>query len=135
MARIPFPSNDRTNSVKSISQQNQSQQDSPWLGTKHGEPQPMMLQVQFHDGSILSYAYSDLRETRLRDAGHLVLCIFGMEKYHVTIEGRHLNEVAKLIGMGKIKKLIELGPRTFDRPEESTSIDKITVDTLTGPAF
>lgn len=135
MPSIPFPSNDSSRPAGSIQHLKGAAPKEPWLGTKHGEPPPMMLQVKFHDGSILSYAYSDLRETRLRDAGHLVLCIFGMEKYLVTIEGRHLSHLAQLIGIGKIKTLIELGPRTFDRPEEAASIDKITVETLTGPAF
>ncbi len=93
-----------------------------------------MFQLQFCDGRVISYAYCDLRETRLRDAGYLQLCLLGMEKYHITIEGRNLTDLANLIGTGKIKTLIELGPRTFERPESSPSIDKITVEALTGPA-
>ena len=91
-----------------------------------------MFQVQFHDGRVNSYAYCDLRETRLRDAGYLQLCLLGMEKYHINITGRNLSELAKLIGAGKIKSFMELGPRTFERPEEIPAIDKITVETLTG---
>ncbi len=94
-----------------------------------------MFQVQFCSGRIVSYAYSDLREIRFRDAGFLQLCLYGMEKYHITIEGRNLTELANLIGSGKIKSFVELGSRTFERAEESPSIDKITIETLTGPAY
>ncbi|NOY42777.1 MAG: hypothetical protein GXP26_13205 [Planctomycetes bacterium] len=94
----------------------------------------MMFQVRLSNGNIVSFAYCDLRETRLLSAGYLKLCLFGMEKYHITIEGRHLTDLANLIGMGKIKSLTELGPRTFEHPETCPSIDKITIETLTGPA-
>jgi len=75
-----------------------------------------------------------LRETRLLSAGYLQLLVYGMEKYLITIEGRHLNELATLIGMCRIRSLEELGQRTFIRPETCPAIDKISIEELTGPA-
>ena len=132
MSNLPFPSNENSLATQMIAK---SSVQVPWKRVGPNDPPPMMFQVQFCDGRVISYAYSDLRETRLRDAGYLQLCIYGMEKYHLTIEGRNLTELADLIGVGRVKSLVELGPRTFDRDESNPSIDKITVETLTGPAF
>lgn len=131
MTHMPFPSNQ--NALPKLTEPRSL--DAPWKRAAPTEPPPLMFQVRFHDGRVTSYAYADLRETRLRDAGCLQLCLLGMEKYHLTIEGRHLTELNTLIGAGKIKSLDELGPRTFDRPESAPSIDSITVETLTGPSF
>lgn len=131
MKHMPFPSN--PNAQAGLSEQRSL--DAPWKRAAPTEPPPMMFQVRFCDGRVVSYAYADLRETRLRDAGCLQLCLLGMEKYLVSIEGRHLTELNALIGAGKIKSFDELGPRTFDRPESAPSIDTITVETLTGPSF
>lgn len=131
MKHMPFPSNE--NVMPNLA--SEKSLEAPWKRAAPTEPPPLMFQVRFRDGRIHSYAYADLRETRLRDAGRLQLCLFGMEKYCVTIEGRHLSELNALIGAGKIKSLDELGPRTFDRPESAPSIDSITVETLTGPSY
>lgn len=131
MTHMPFPSNQ--NALPSMA--NNEKLEAPWKRAAPTEPPPLMFQVRFCDGRVISYAYADLRETRLRDAGHLQLCLFGMEKYHLTIEGRNLTELNALIGAGKIKSLDELGPRTFDRPESAPSIDSIRVEALTGPSF
>ena len=130
MASLPFPSNE--NSLGRIATA-KATTDLPWKRVNPNEPPPIMFQVQFCDGRVISFAYCDLRETRLRDAGFLQLCLLGMEKYHINITGRNLADLAKLIVAGKIKSIVELGPRTFDRPEESPSIDTITIETLTGP--
>lgn len=131
MARLPFPVSDTPKPTPAVAV---DPLDVPWKRAAPTEPPPMMFQVRFRDGRVISYAYADLRETRLRDAGHLQLCILGMEKIHVSIAGRNLTELANLIGMGRLKSLEELGPRTFDRPESAPSIDTITIDVLTGPA-
>jgi hypothetical protein len=130
---LPFPSNENRGSLPELT--DRYDKSLPWVRTGPTEPPPMMFQVEFLDGYVRSYSYADLRETRLRDAGHLQLCILGMEKYHLNIEGRNLLELAKLIGLGRIKSLTELGPRTFDRPEAAPSIDTITIETLTGPTY
>ena len=68
-----------------------------------------------------------------RDAGHLELLIYGMEKYRLTIRGRHLGELFDLLQIGRIRSVIELGPRTFDHPEDSPAVDSISIEPLTGP--
>lgn len=128
-SRLPFPSNqNRRQAASSIA----TETDTPWRRTSPTEPSPVMFQVRFCHGAATSYAYCDLREVRLRDAGHLQLGLLGMEKLLITIAGRNLTELAELIAAGKLKSFTELGPRTFDRPESSPSIDKVTVETLTG---
>tara|TARA_R110002111_G_scaffold86726_1_gene135868 strand:- start:280 stop:567 length:288 start_codon:yes stop_codon:yes gene_type:complete len=92
-----------------------------------------MLQLIFHDGHVQSFACSDIREMQKRDAGHVELSIYGMEKYRVTIEGRHLGDLFDLLQTGRIKPMTEWGPRTFDHPEEEPAIDRIMIETLTGP--
>lgn len=130
MKNLPFPCNENLRTSCDESRP----PELPWTRMQAHEVPPMMFQVHFCDGQILSYAYSDLRETRLRDAGYLELRIYGMEKYRLTIEGRNLTELANLIGMGRIKSFVELGPRSFQRREQDPSIDKIIIETLTGPA-
>ncbi|TWT41392.1 hypothetical protein Pla111_31060 [Botrimarina hoheduenensis] len=130
MSSLPFPSNE--NARLAAAADNKAAKP-PWSRVKSTEPLPMMFQVRFCDGRSISYSYCDLREIRVRDAGHVQLCLLGMEKTHVSVTGRNLSELAELISSGKIKSFSELGPRTFDRPESSPSIDKVTVETLTGP--
>jgi len=132
MEKLPFPTKDNTTSGLITTR---TAAKVPWRRVNTNEPPPLMFQVQFCDGRNFSFAYCDLREVRLRDAGSLQLRLLGMEKYHVTIEGRNLKELANLFVTGKIKSLEELGPRTFELPECEPSIDKITVETLTGPAY
>lgn len=129
MPHLPFPSNENHFNSPDV-QTDPASAKPPWQYCKASEPPPIMFKVEKHNGHILSYAYCDLRETRLLNAGFLQLGIFGMEKYLITIEGRHLKELADLMGMGRIKSFAELGPRNFHRPEEDASIDKITIETL-----
>ncbi len=132
MTHMPFPKNESPTPSKSIAN---DALKLPWKRAAHTDPPLIMFQVEFYNGQVISYAYADLREIRMRDAGYLELCIYGMEKYHILITGRHLKELANWIGMGKIKSLVEIGQRTFDQPESCPSIDKIIVETLTGPTF
>ena len=126
MSQLPFPSN---NNVATSLRPAKPSKD-PWTRCKPGEPPDMMFQVRFYDGRIISYAYADLREIRLQDAGCITLCIFGFEKYEITVEGRHLGDLAALLGSAAIKSLTEFGPRSFERSEELPCIDKIAVTTL-----
>lgn len=128
-SNLPFPSNENHQHADSAIATNSQ---APWKRVAPTEPAPLMFQVCFCDGCATSYAYCDLREIRLRDAGFLQLGLLGMEKLVITIAGRNLTELAELIAAGKLKSCTELGPRTFDRPETSPSIDKITIETLTG---
>jgi hypothetical protein len=63
MTHMPFPSNE--NDFASSSLANASVQ-APWKRANPSEPPPIMFQLQFCDGKVISYAYCDLRETRLR---------------------------------------------------------------------
>lgn len=134
MSKLPFPappSNDRGSFTPSIVR---NQAETPWTRCKKTDPQPQMFRIKFADGRVLSWAYSDLRETRMLHAGYLTLCIMGMEKYHIVLEGRNLTELAELFYDMRVTFIEELGPRTFDRPEDAPAINKVTVDTLTGPS-
>lgn len=130
MAHMPFPSNENVAIAPTLQPGGQK---SPWKRSAPGEPPPLMLQFVFHDGRVVSYACSDIREMQKRDAGHIELSIFGMEKYRVTIQGRNLNDLFDLLQMGRIRSMTEFGPRTFDHPEENPAIDKISIEALTGP--
>lgn len=132
MGRLPFPSNENTRPARTATPDTAK---PPWKRVSPTEPPPFMFQVQFYDGRMISFAYCDLRELRLRDAGHLQLCLLGMEKIHIDIIGRNLTDLAELIAAGKIKSFAELGPRTFERAEENAAIDRITIEHLTGPAY
>lgn len=105
----------------------------PWKRTSHSDGPLIMFQIERANGNILSYAYCDLREIRLLNKGYLQLMIFGMEKMCITLEGRHLGELAELMGSARVKTMTEYGPRTFHEPETSPAIDKITIEELTGP--
>ena len=74
----------------------------PWQKIRPGEIPPMMFQLRFRCGEMLSYAYSDLRQIRFRDAGHVELGVMGMAKLQITIEGRNLGELAECLGSGLI---------------------------------
>ena len=126
MNQLPWPSNDpgRESDITPV---------KPWQKLTPGEIPPMMFQIRFRSGTIISYAYSDLRETRLRDSGFLQLSLFGMEKYQITIEGRHLDELATHIGLGKVRWLAESDDRDYRIPEASPAIEEITIEALTGP--
>ena len=129
--KIPFPSNDvppsrfrRTPELKTAPEK------SPW---RHCEgSMPMCFEVRFRNGEIRYFPYSDLRGCRLLHQGHLVVDILGFNKSHVVIEGRHLGELAKSLGLGDIEWLEE-SSMTFHPPEEEPWIQSIEVEDLTGP--
>jgi hypothetical protein len=128
MVKIPFASNSNFHAVPQP-----VKDEPPWTKASPGELPPMMFRIEFIDGRVTSYAYSDLRETRMRDRGMLQLFIFGMEKYVVTIRGRHLDELAKLIGLGRIRSLSVADPRRTDQRDENPSITEVVIESLTGP--
>lgn len=131
MARLPFPSNQNLHAMAASN--NGARQATPWKKLNAGEPPPMTLQLIFGDGHVISYAWSDIREMHKRDQGHLMIYVYGMEKYRITVEGRHLNDLFDLLQNARVRSLTEMGPRTFDHPEEAPSIEKISVESLTGP--
>lgn len=135
MNHMPFPSSPSNENSFASNSMLQGSSKAPWKRAKSTDPAPLMFQVHFCDGRLVSYSYCDLREIRLLHAGHLQLCLLGMEKLYITLEGRHLTELADLMGTGLIKSFAELGPRNFERSESSPSIDKITVEELTGGSY
>lgn len=106
---------------------------SPFASALPHEMPPMMFQLRLTDGRWLSYSYSDLREIECRDAGQIKLVVFAASRTLVTIEGRHLRELATLFGMASVRWLQESDPRSPRRPEAETEITRITVETHQTP--
>lgn len=102
-----------------------------WQTVRNGEMPPLMFQLRFRDGRIRSFAYSDLREIRYRDAGSIQLGLCGMSRLLVTIEGRHLRELVELLGNGLVYWLQEADARDVETPETSPSITAVTVEDAT----
>lgn len=135
MTHMPFPSNEHAlSAAKQTLAKSSSNDKPPWQVIKATESPPNMFRLHRHNGIVFSYSYCDLREIRMLSAGHLQLFLYGIEKYLISIEGRNLTDLAGLLGECRIKSLEETGTRTFIRPESMPSIDKITVEELTGPA-
>lgn len=103
----------------------------PWHKVRQGEIPPMMFQIRFRSGEIVSFAYSDLREIRVRNAGHIELGILGMAKIRIIVEGRNLGELAECLGCGLIRWMQEEDDREIDRPETSGCIATIQIETIT----
>jgi len=130
----PRASNDGQEHPVSRSSIKKKDDDKPWKSVRGNEGPLIMLSFQLVNGSEISYAYSDLRETRLVDAGTLHLCLWGFEKYVITITGRHLKELADEIGRGRVKTIREMGLRTFDHPEKLPAVEKIQITEVTETA-
>jgi hypothetical protein len=104
----------------------------PWQSIQSGEMPPLMLQFRLQTGETVSYAYHDIREIRVRDAGSLQLGLVGLSRLLVTIEGRHLRELAELIGSGLVRWVQEADERADDLPEPSPCITSISIEKLEG---
>lgn len=129
--RMPFPSDAKNALSKSLANDSL---EPPWRRAERHDQPLMFFHIERLNGNVVSYSYCDLRELRLHSPALLQLCIMGMEKYLVTISGRHLTDLADQISMAKIKSIVEVGPGTFELPEGGPSIDKITIEELTGPS-
>lgn len=102
--------------------------ERPWHTIQSAEMPPLMLQLRFRNGQMVSYAYGDLREIRYRDAGYLQLGIYGLSRVLVTIEGRHLRELAEALGCGLVRWLAE--GDDLDRPEAAPAITSIVIEPI-----
>lgn len=102
----------------------------PYERVRNGGMPPMMFQVRLSDGQTISFAYSDVREIRSRDAGHIQIAVFAMSRILITIEGRHLRELSNLLGMAMIRWMVEADERATERPETAAEIVKIRVEVL-----
>ncbi len=107
----------------------QNSEKAPWATTANGTMPPMMFQINFHDGRMICFAYSDLREIHCRDAGHIELFVQAMGKLAILIEGRHLTDLAKWLCNGMIRSIQESDPRDT-KPESAPEIVNITVEEL-----
>ena len=90
-----------------------------------------MLQFRLRSGETISYAYHDIREIRVRDAGHIQLGLVSMAKLLITIEGRHLRQLGELIGTGLVRWVQETDERDVDIPEDQPSIASIVIERMT----
>lgn len=102
----------------------------PYCKVRPHELPPMMFQVRLHDGQMISFAYSDLRKIWFRDAGHLELEVFAVDRTIITIEGRHLKELAGLFGLAMVRWVQEADRRDLARPESDPEIVRIDVQYL-----
>jgi len=102
----------------------------PWGRMRDGEMPPMMLQLRLNDGTSVSYAYSDLREIRCRDAGYVQLFILGLDRLIITLEGRRLKELANLLSRAMILWIQEADPRDLSQPEDLPWVDNIVVESV-----
>jgi hypothetical protein len=101
-----------------------------WQKLRPNEVPPMMFQLRFRNGEMHSFAYSDLREIHVRDAGRIELGVLGMAKLRILIDGRNLSELAECLGCGLIRWMQEDDEREIDRPETSGCITSIEIETL-----
>lgn len=108
----------------------QDNQAVPWEITAEGSMPLMMFQLCFHDDSIRSFAYSDLREIDSPHAGQIKLLLQSMGKLMITIEGRHLRDLAGWFSAGKVQSIREADPRDFNSQESQPEITHITVEEL-----
>ena len=127
MKTMPFPSNDDIGLP-----QQPIVGGLPWKKLHPNEAMPMCFEVRLPDGVVETFAYSDLRGTKLLHAGHLIIHIFGMEKYHIIVEGRNLGELARHLSLGRIQWFGQVGSET-ETPEVNSHIASVRIDALTGP--
>lgn len=110
--------------------QDQDNHQLPWgMATDGGMP-PMLFQLRFSDGRMVSYAYSDIREIHCRDAGRIEISLYAMSKLVIIIEGRHLSDLAKWLCCAGIRWAQEADPRDVDLPETSPEIAKIAIEEI-----
>lgn len=102
----------------------------PYGKIRNGELPPMMFQIRLNNGQTISFAYSDVREIRSRDAGFVQIGVFAMSRVMITIEGRNLTELTNLLGMAMIRWISEADPRGEERPETSPEIDCVRVEPI-----
>lgn len=128
MKTMPFPSNDDIG----LPQQRREANGLPWKKLHPNEAMPMCFEVRLADGVVETFAYSDFRGTKLLHSGYLIVRVFGMEKYHIIVEGRNLDELAKHLSLGRILWFGQVGRET-EAPESSSHIASVRIDALTGP--
>ncbi|MEZ6136994.1 MAG: hypothetical protein R3C53_19030 [Pirellulaceae bacterium] len=99
----------------------------PWAQLQQGELPPMMFQLRFYDGQALSLSYSDIRQIRCRDAGYIEILLYAPKLTNVVIEGRHLRELASLLGCCLIRWVEECNERQ-QIPESAPEVTSISIE-------
>lgn len=100
----------------------------PWRIVSEAQMPPMMFQLRMHDGTQESFPYGDIRRIRCRDAGMIQMETFSSPRTVLTIEGRHLRELAAYLGNAMILWIEETDPRSVDRPEQLPTVTKIRIE-------
>ncbi len=101
-----------------------------WSKVRNGEIPPMMFQLRFGDGRMISFAYSDIREIHCANAGLVEVFLHSIQKTRVTIEGRHLQELANLLGNAMLRFIRESDQRAPPTLEQVSEVTKILVEPL-----
>ncbi|QDV42514.1 hypothetical protein Enr13x_23620 [Stieleria neptunia] len=101
---------------------------TPYATATPGELPPMMFQLRLSDGRWLSYSYGDVREVECRDAGHLQITVLAASRTVITIEGRHLRELATLFGLASVRWIQEADPRLPRRSEDQAEVIRISIE-------
>lgn len=108
----------------------QGSRQAPWGVTDEGELPPMMFQLWLADGAMVSFPYSAIGELRCRDAGRIEVYLHAIAKTVVTVEGRHLRELAQRLSAASVIWLRESDPRELGVPEHAPEIVKVTIEEL-----
>ena len=108
--------------------------DLPWVKIREGEMPPMMFQIQFNDGRLSSYAFSDIREVHCADAGKVQLMLFAMQKIVITFEGRNLRDLANLFCNAALRSIRESDPRELERPERAPEVIRVSIEPIENAA-
>ena len=107
----------------------------PWEAAKPSEPMPLMFALTWFSGRAVFYAYSDLRIVECVSPCEIILILYPMEKIRVSITGRNLGDLGKLLSRGRILEIRKTASTDWFSLEESQpAIEDISVDTLTGPS-
>ena len=101
----------------------------PWGLVQAGAMPPMMFELRLHDGTMTSFAYSDVRMIRCPDAGRVELYLLGMGKLKVSIQGRHLRDLASSFNCCLVRWVQEGDPRD-EKAEDDPYVTEIAVHDL-----
>ena len=106
---------------------NLGQDDPPYEKINNGEMPPMMFQVRLADGQRYSFCYSDIRQIYRRDAGKVQIDLHALARTTIALEGRNLDEIVNLLGLGLVRWIRELDPRAKETAEHSVEITRIEI--------
>ena len=121
---LPRPSNENSDHADDI----------PWETVRPSDPMPLMFAVSWSTGRTISYAYSDLRVVDCPSPSEIVLSLYSMEKTRLSMVGRNLTQLARLLSLGQILAISQTNESDwFDLAEAQPAIHVIKCDILTGP--